>query len=55
MTRMWNLFEILLTSIPTDDMMLGLPGATVTFVHETIRIMNMCHFMTLKTPNPQSC
>ena len=23
--------------------MLKLPGATIKFVHETIRIMNMCH------------
>ena len=25
-------------------MMLRLPGATITFVHETIRIMNTCHY-----------
>ena len=31
--------------IPTDVMMLGLLGATITFVHETIRMMSMCHWL----------
>ena len=29
---------------PTDGMKLGLPGATFKFVHETIRIINMCYY-----------
>ena len=47
MMYMCNLFEILKHycrhSIPTDVMMLGLPGATITFVDEIIRMMNICH------------
>ena len=37
MTYTCNLFEIVETSIPTDGMILRLPGATIKFVHETIR------------------
>ena len=39
---------VLQTSIPTDGIMHRLPGATVAFVHETIRILNMCHCGALK-------
>ena len=43
-----KLFEILKeycrpSYVPTHDIVLRLPGATITFVHKTIRIMNMCH------------
>ena len=30
--------------MPTDDIIFRLPGATLVFVHETIRVMNRFHY-----------
>ena len=43
MSNLLNFEGLLQTSIPIDAIMLRLLGATIVFVHETIRTMNMYH------------
>ena len=40
--EIWQQLVTPWTFIPTDDIVFRLPGATITFANETIRIMNMC-------------
>ena len=47
MQSLWNFKGLLYTCKTTDGMTLKLPGTTIKFVHETNKIMNMCHYTTL--------